>query len=67
MVNVGIFDGDVILVKQQNTARNGEIVAASLMIPLPLRLSTKKLIISAYSRKMILWSQLLLQTVRFSV
>ena len=28
MVNVGIFDGDVILVKQQNTARNGEIVAA---------------------------------------
>ncbi len=28
MINVGIFDGDVILVKQQNTARNGEIVAA---------------------------------------
>ena len=28
MINVGIFDGDVILVKQQSTARNGEIVAA---------------------------------------
>ncbi len=28
MINAGIFDGDVILVKQQNTARNGEIVAA---------------------------------------
>lgn len=28
MINVGIFDGDVILVKQQNTAHNGEMVAA---------------------------------------
>lgn len=28
MINVGIFDGDQILVKQQSTARNGEIVAA---------------------------------------
>lgn len=28
MINAGIFDGDVILVKQQNTAQNGEIVAA---------------------------------------
>ncbi len=28
MINAGIFDGDVILVKQQSTARNGEIVAA---------------------------------------
>jgi repressor LexA len=28
MVNVGIFDGDYILVAQQSTARNGEIVVA---------------------------------------
>ncbi len=28
MINVGIFDGDQIIVKQQSTARNGEIVAA---------------------------------------
>ena len=28
MVNAGIFDGDQIIVKQQNTARNGEIVVA---------------------------------------
>lgn len=28
MINAGIFDGDVILVKQQSTAKNGEIVAA---------------------------------------
>lgn len=28
MVNVGIFDGDLILVQQQSTARNGEIVVA---------------------------------------
>lgn len=28
MVNIGIFDGDQILVQQQNTAENGEIVVA---------------------------------------
>lgn len=28
MINVGIFDGDSILVEQQNTAKNGEIVVA---------------------------------------
>ena len=28
MINKGIFDGDQILVKQQNTARNGEMVVA---------------------------------------
>ncbi len=28
MINVGIFSGDVILVKQQSTASNGDIVAA---------------------------------------
>ncbi|MCD8149702.1 MAG: transcriptional repressor LexA [Clostridiales bacterium] len=28
MINVGIFDGDMILVQQQQTARNGEIVVA---------------------------------------
>lgn len=28
MINVGIFDGDQILVKKQNTAKNGDIVVA---------------------------------------
>ncbi len=28
MINVGIFDGDFVLVAQQNTARNGDIVVA---------------------------------------
>lgn len=28
MINVGIYDGDKILVKEQNTASNGEIVVA---------------------------------------
>ena len=28
MINVGIMDGDLILIEQQNTARNGEIVVA---------------------------------------
>lgn len=30
MINAGIFDGDQILVQQQNTARNGEMVVALL-------------------------------------
>lgn len=28
MINVGIFDGDIIVIEKTNTARNGEIVAA---------------------------------------
>ncbi len=28
MINAGIFDGDVVIVKKQNTARNGDIVVA---------------------------------------
>ena len=28
MINAGIFDGDQVLVKQQNTAENGDIVVA---------------------------------------
>ena len=30
MINAGIMDGDLILVQQQNTARNGEIVVAMI-------------------------------------
>ena len=30
MINVGIMDGDLILVQQQNTARNGDIVVAMI-------------------------------------
>ena len=28
MINAGIFDGDIIIVEKQNTARNGEIIVA---------------------------------------
>lgn len=28
MINVGIYDGDIVIVERQNTARNGEIVVA---------------------------------------
>ena len=28
MINVGIFDGDILIVERQNTARNGDIVVA---------------------------------------
>lgn len=30
MINAGIYDGDLVLVKQQNTAENGEIIVALL-------------------------------------
>ncbi len=30
MINAGIFDGDLVLVEQQNTAKNGDIVVALL-------------------------------------
>lgn len=30
MINVGIMDGDLILVEEQNTARNGEIIVAMI-------------------------------------
>ncbi len=30
MINAGIFDGDTIIVQQQNTARNGDVVVALL-------------------------------------
>jgi repressor LexA len=30
MINVGIFDGDLVAVRKQSTARNGEIVAAMI-------------------------------------
>ena len=28
MINVGIYDGDVVIVQKQNVARNGDIVVA---------------------------------------
>ena len=28
MINVGIFDGDIVIVKKEKTANNGEIVVA---------------------------------------
>ena len=28
MINIGIFDGDYVIVRQQNTARDGQVVVA---------------------------------------
>ena len=28
MINIGIFDGDLVLVEQRQTARNGEVIVA---------------------------------------
>ena len=55
MINAGIFDGDQVLVKQQNTAENGDIVVALVEDSATVKLSTKKKVITASSRKTTTW------------
>ena len=66
MVNAGILDGDYILVEQQTTANDGDMVVA-LVLPefdkadngrVELRHFIKKMVIIVCSRKMILWNRL---------
>jgi|GEM_PF-67818 len=52
MINAGIFDGDQVLVKQQSTAEDGDIVVALIDDG-----SIKKKDTIVSSRKMIQWSQ----------
>ena len=42
MINAGIFENDVIIVKQQNTAENGEIVVALIEDSAPVKRFYKK-------------------------
>ena len=51
MVNAGIFDGDQVLVKQQASASNGDIVVALVEDSA----TVKRMAIIVFSRKMILW------------
>ena len=38
MINVGIFDGDKVIVKQKNTAQNGDLVVALFLILLMINI-----------------------------
>ena len=53
MINAGIFNGDQIIVAQQETAENGEIVVALL----DDSAFSRRTDISAFSLKMTLWSR----------
>ena len=53
MVNAGIFNGDQILVQQQNTANNGDMVVALIDDSATVKTFLKKTDITACSRKTI--------------
>ena len=56
MINMGIYEDDQIIVKKQNTARNGEVVVALVDDSATVKRFYKKKAISDYNRKMILWN-----------
>mgnify|MGYP003076774643 CR=1 FL=1 len=53
MVNAGILDGDMVLVQEEHTAENGDMVVA--LIEDGASIGKKES--SAFSRRMILWIQ----------
>lgn len=57
MINAGIFDGDQVLVKQQSTAEDGDIVVALIDDGATVKTFHKKKDTIVSSRKMIQWSQ----------
>lgn len=57
MINAGIFDGDQVLVKQQSTAEDGDIVVALIDDGATVKTFHKEKDTIVSSRKMIQWSQ----------
>ena len=57
MLGAGIFDGDYVIVKQQSTAKNGDIIVALIEDEATVKTFTKKLIILGCSLKTQLWIQ----------
>ncbi len=55
MINAGICNGDTILVEQQNTARNGDMVVALIEDSATVKTFIKKMDISDFSLKTIQW------------
>ena len=66
MINVGIFDGDNVLVEKQSTARNGEMVVALVEDSATVKTFIRRTVISAFSRRMTRWIRSLFQIARFS-
>ncbi len=59
MINAGVLSGDHILVKQQDTAENGEMVAALIDDSATVKHFITRMVIFVFSRKMIPWTRLL--------
>ena len=58
MINVGIYDGDIVIVQRQNVASNGNIVVAmNDENEVTLKTYYKETDILDYNRKIILWLQ----------
>ena len=66
MVNVGILDGDYILVEQRPTAENGEIVVALVEDGATVKRFFKRTDTTGFSRRMTPWIRSLLMKLRFS-
>src|SRR5699024_6749798 len=61
MINAGIYDGDRVIVKQQSTAENGEIIVAMTDDDeATIKDFTKRINNFVYSRKMMQWNQCIL-------
>lgn len=59
MINVGIYDGDILIVERKNTAVNGEtVVAMNENNEVTVKTFYKEKIISDCNQKMIPWLQL---------
>ena len=68
MINAGIFDGDQVLVKQQSTAEDGDMVVALVEDSATVKTFYKKTDTIVFSRKMIPWIlSLYTATLRFLV
>ena len=57
MINAGIFDGDQVLVKQQSSAENGDMVVALVEDAATVKTFYKKTATIACSRKTMTWIQ----------
>lgn len=57
MINAGIFDGDQVLVKQQSSAENGDMVVALVEDAATVKTFIKKTATIVFSRKMMRWTR----------
>ena len=57
MINAGIFDGDTVIVAQQNTAANGDIVIALIDDSATASASIRKTVITVFSLKTMRWNR----------